>query len=83
MNTLSISGCALAVAGLALQSASAQIPDTAAVRSVPVATFHDQGAQIYECKADASGKFAWEFREPIATLLADGKTVGRHYAGPT
>ena len=22
------------------------------------------------------------FREPIATLLADGKTVGRHYAGP-
>ena len=24
----------------------------------------------------------WSFREPIATLLADGKTVGRHYAGP-
>jgi hypothetical protein len=22
------------------------------------------------------------FREPIATLLADGKTVGRHYSGP-
>src|SRR2546421_10876903 len=22
------------------------------------------------------------FREPIATLLLDGKTVGRHYAGP-
>src|SRR5262249_7412003 len=36
----------------------------------------------YECKADASGKLAWVFREPIATLLADGKTVGRHYAGP-
>ena len=26
---------------------------------------------------------AWAFREPIATLTADGKTVGRHYAGPT
>jgi hypothetical protein len=26
---------------------------------------------------------AWTFREPIATLLLDGKTVGRHYAGPT
>src|SRR5581483_4054054 len=25
---------------------------------------------------------AWAFREPIATLFADGKTVGRHYAGP-
>ena len=25
---------------------------------------------------------AWAFREPIATLLADGKTIGRHYAGP-
>ena len=22
------------------------------------------------------------FREPIATLIADGQTVGRHYAGP-
>ena len=28
------------------------------------------------------GKLAWAFREPIATLLVDGKTVGRHYAGP-
>ncbi len=25
---------------------------------------------------------SWTFREPIATLLDDGKTVGRHYAGP-
>jgi hypothetical protein len=24
----------------------------------------------------------WSFREPIATLLVDGKTIGRHYAGP-
>ena len=30
----------------------------------------------------ADGKPAWAFREPIATLLVDGKTVGRHYAGP-
>src|SRR6187549_3739098 len=30
----------------------------------------------------ADGKPVWAFREPIATLLADGKTVGRHYAGP-
>jgi hypothetical protein len=47
-----------------------------------VATVHAEGAQVYECKAGADGKPIWSFREPIATLLADGKTVGRHYAGP-
>ena len=47
-----------------------------------VATIHAEGAQVYECKADAGGKLAWQFREPIATLLVSGKTVGRHYAGP-
>lgn len=47
-----------------------------------VASLHAEGAQVYECKAAADGKLAWAFREPIATLLAEGKTVGRHYAGP-
>ena len=36
---------------------------------------HAEGAQVYECKAGADGKPAWAFREPIATLLVDGKTV--------
>ena len=48
-----------------------------------VATFRAEGAQIYECKPGNDGKLAWVFREPIATLLLDDKTVGRHYAGPT
>ena len=48
-----------------------------------VLTMHAEGAQVYECKAGADGKLGWAFREPIATLLADGKTVGRHYAGPS
>ncbi len=47
-----------------------------------VLSAHAEGAQVYECKAGADGKLAWAFREPIATLLVDGKTVGRHYAGP-
>jgi len=47
-----------------------------------VLTVHAEGAQVYECKAGTDGKLAWTFREPIATLMADGKTVGRHYAGP-
>jgi hypothetical protein len=46
-------------------------------------TAHAEGAQVYECKAGSDGKPAWTFREPIATLLVDGKTIGRHYAGPS
>ena len=46
-------------------------------------TLHAEGAQVYECKTSGDGALAWEFREPIATLFANGKTVGRHYAGPT
>jgi Protein of unknown function (DUF3455) len=44
---------------------------------------HAAGAQIYECKADARGGMNWVFREPIATLVRGGLTIGRHYAGPT
>ncbi|WP_448044585.1 DUF3455 domain-containing protein [Bradyrhizobium liaoningense] len=47
-----------------------------------VLSVHAEGAQVYECKAGTDGKLAWAFREPIATLLSDGKTIGRHYAGP-
>lgn len=47
-----------------------------------VATVHAQGAQVYECRTAADGRLAWRFREPIATLLESGRTVGRHYAGP-
>jgi hypothetical protein len=47
-----------------------------------VVTLHAEGAQVYDCRPDKDGKLAWTFREPIATLLLDGKTVGRHYAGP-
>jgi uncharacterized protein DUF3455 len=65
-------------------AASAQLPDTvAAPGETPVTTLHAEGAQVYECKADAAGKLAWQLREPAATLLLDGKTLGRHYAGPT
>jgi hypothetical protein len=62
----------------------AQVPlAIAAPGETVIATFHAEGAQIYECKADNDGKLNWVFREPIATLLLKDKTVGRHYAGPT
>jgi hypothetical protein len=44
------------------------------------------GVQIYECAAkpgDASS-FAWTFRAPEAALTdASGRSIGKHYAGPT
>jgi hypothetical protein len=58
-------------------------PPIAAPGETTVATYHAEGAQIYECKAGNDGKPAWAFREPTAALLLDGKTVGRHYAGPS
>jgi hypothetical protein len=63
---------------------SAQVPPAiAAPGENAVVTLHAEGAQVYECKAGNDGKLAWAFREPIATLILDGKTTGRHYAGPT
>jgi hypothetical protein len=62
----------------------AQTPEAIAVAGETlVATLHAEGAQVYECKADSAGKNVWQFREPIATQFAEGKTVGRHYAGPS
>ncbi len=59
------------------------LPDAiAATGETAVLTVHAEGAQVYECKAVTDGKLAWSFREPVATLITDGKTVGRHYAGP-
>jgi hypothetical protein len=64
-------------------AAETPLPDAiAAPGETMVLSVHAEGAQVYECKAGADGKLGWVFREPIATLLADGKTVGRHYAGP-
>jgi hypothetical protein len=76
---------ALLLSSTSVLSAAAQtsLPDAiAAPGETVVLTLHAEGAQIYECKAGADGKLAWAFREPTASLLLDGKTVGRHYAGP-
>jgi len=75
---------ALLLAGsLVAARAETPLPDAiAAPGETIVLTAHAEGAQIYDCKAGADGKLAFAFREPIATLLVDGKTVGRHYAGP-
>ena len=64
-------------------AAETPLPDAvAAPGEAVVLSVHAEGAQVYECKAATDGKPAWAFREPVATLLVDAKTVGRHYAGP-
>lgn len=72
------------VAPLGFAATAAELPEAIAAKGETVVLqVHAAGAQIYECKADASGRTSWQFREPIASLFRDGKTVGRHYAGPT
>ncbi len=82
-----LSALVMLTAGLGVSVAMAQapqIPDAVAVPGAKtIATFQGVGAQVYECKAGSDGKLAWSFREPIATLIENGKTAGRHYAGPT
>ena len=79
--TLRLSLIALSIAPL--PSAAAELPDAiAAPGEALVATVNAVGAQVYECKVNSAGQHLWHFREPIATLLIAGKTVGRHYAGP-
>src|ERR1044071_4466405 len=76
---------ALLLSSASVLSASAQtpLPDAiAAPGETVVLPLHAGAAQINECKPGADGKLAWAFREPTAALLLDGKTVGRHYAGP-
>jgi hypothetical protein len=77
---LGASAAALSMGGLARAE---DLPEAIRAPSETIAfDVHAEGAQIYECKADAKGSLGWVFREPIASLFRDGKTVGRHFAGP-
>src|SRR5580704_2605459 len=84
MKRCGIAGISTLAVALSATGATAQAPAAIAVPdATTVAQYHAEGAQVYECKAGTDGKLTWVFREPIATLLLDDKTVGRHYAGPT
>jgi hypothetical protein len=75
----------MVLSGSLAGAAAAETPLPGAIAApgeTTVLSVHAEGAQVYECKAGTDGKLGWAFREPIATLMADGKTVGRHYAGP-
>jgi hypothetical protein len=73
---------------LSIAQASAQTPPAiSGLGGTEIITLHAAGAQIYDCKPDGGNTaepraLTWQFREPIATLMFDGRSVGRHYAGP-
>jgi opacity protein-like surface antigen len=74
---------AIAAVSFASAAQAQNLPEAIAAPGEKVMfTIYAEGAQVYDCKAGADGKLSWTFREPIATLIQDGKTVGRHYAGP-
>lgn len=77
-------GCSVLLCRISAGAAQTAIPDAIAASKAEavVLTVHAEGAQVYDCKAGEGGRLAWQFREPIATLIENGKTVGRHYAGP-
>ena len=75
--------CLLLAAMIGPAGAADPLPAAiAAPGETVVLSVHAEGAQVYDCKAGTDGKLSWAFREPVATLLSEGKTVGRHYAGP-
>src|SRR5258705_8413535 len=60
----------------------AQVPSVIAVTgAVPAVSLHAEGAQIYRCESVSQSKLEWQPREPIATLILDSNSVGRHFAG--
>src|SRR6204780_5695850 len=74
----------LALTGSLATDARAEDAASIAVKAgVPVAKLQAAGAQIYVCTKNAAGALNWTFREPVASLLEGGKTVGRHFVGPT
>ena len=64
------------------------IPETLTVPATQVLSLetHATGVQIYECQVtkDDPMRFEWTFKAPEAELFdSTGKSIGRHYAGPT
>lgn len=68
------------------QEVAPDVPDAIAVPAGQQVQFvaHAKGSQIYTCKADADGKFAWALKGPDAELRdRNDKVIGQHFADPT
>jgi hypothetical protein len=72
-------------AGTRASSSAVPAAIAASADLAPVTTVAASGVQIYECRPakDRAGAFEWAFVAPEAELAdAQGKPVGKHYAGP-
>ena len=79
MSLLHATAATIALMMATYGASAAGIPESIAAKGETVVLqAHAEGAQIYECKAAS-----WQFREPVAALFQQGKTVGVHYAVPT
>ena len=78
-----LSGCASSQIGTTpVVPENLKVPATQTLAVVAQAT----GVQIYECAASKSDptRFEWTFKAPEAQLVDNaGKSIGKHYAGPT
>jgi hypothetical protein len=76
---------AAVTAGLSLPSAAQQIPQQLQppTNEQLLLKVHAKGDQIYTCKSDAA-QFTWTLKAPDAQLFdKDGKSFGKHFAGPS
>jgi len=78
-----LAACALVSASATAQSpAETTTPPNFGQNDVkPLLTDHGVGVQIYKCKRGEDHRLTWIVRDPLATLINDGKT-GQHFAGP-
>jgi hypothetical protein len=78
-----VAGCASAQVGMnPVVPENLKVPPTQTLSVVAQAS----GVQIYECAASKTDptRFEWAFKSPEAELVDNaGKSIGKHYAGPT
>src|SRR5262249_32458714 len=77
----------LGFAGTALAQAPGLPELPAALKAAelkPYLAVPAKGVQVYLCKKNDAGAYAWAFKAPDAELTdAAGKNIGKHYGGPT
>lgn len=76
----------LVLGGSGQKAARPDVPPklAAAATEEVVLQAHASGVQIYTCQAGADQKLSWTLKVPEAELFdAGGKSIGRHFAGPT
>ena len=83
--TMLVAGSAMLSSSAAAQQEMQQVPQQLQPPAGErlLLQVHAKGDQIYTCKGDAA-QFTWVLRAPEAQLFdKDGKSFGKHFAGPS